>query len=281
MPEESFILKRTDDGSSTLYFPEYGECTHTVHGAYTEALYKHIYPSGIINRTDKELTILDIGFGLGYNVLALLSTLNYSDKEKIRIFSFEKEKKIAPFLDKLSLTDDQQIHFRKIKQAFNTGSFKEGPLEIYLLWGDARIELKNLIPEYENSISAVFHDPHSPGKNSELWTVEFFSLLRKLMDNQARLTTYSFARQVRGGLSEAGLHIAPFTSHVFDKEGTLASKDTIENQLEGEHLNALLSEVKSTPYHDNASMDLDRESIRLQRVKAMARKREEKRKTLS
>lgn len=268
-----FSLETTEDGSSTLYFPEYGENTHTIHGAYTEALYKHILPSGILERGEAELTILDIGFGLGYNLLALLCNLDISCKKSVRIFSFEKEKAIAPFLEQLKLEESQKEPFRWIKEAFNQGIYLQGSLEIHLLWGDARQQLASLLPQEEGRISAVFHDPHSPGKNSELWTVEFFSLLHRLMDSEARLTTYSFAQQVRGGLAEAGFHLAPFRSEVFQKEGTLAGKSPLPGERKGAPLTALLEEIKSTPYHDNREMNLERETIRLNRVEEMAARR--------
>jgi len=270
---DSFSLQTTEDGSSTLYFPEYGENTHTIHGAYTEALYKHIHPSGILERDETHLTVLDIGFGLGYNLLALLCNLDLSRLKRVRIFSFEKEKAIAPFLDQLQLEEAQREPFRWIKEAFNKEIYQSGPLKIRLLWGDAREQLASLLPREEGRVSAVFHDPHSPGKNSELWTVEFFSLLYRLMDTKARLTTYSFAKQVRGGLHEAGFRLAPFLSKEFQKEGTLAGKSFLPEELKDESLSALLNEIKSTPYHDNGKMNLDRESIRLNRVEEMALRR--------
>lgn len=265
---EDFKIKTTEDGSSTLYFPEYDEYTHTIHGAYTEALYKHVIPSGILDRRG-HLVVIDVGFGLGYNLLALLNSIDLNRIDGLKIFSFEMEKAIGPYLDQLKIPAEQQDSFNWIREAFDTGSFHGGNLEITMLWGDARQSIKKL-QEFRGGTSAVFLDPHSPGKNSELWTVDFFNKLYDLMDEKANLTTYSKAPQVRGGLLEAGFRISPLFSEQFKKEGTLASKSALPNEIKRE---IILQNIKTTAYRDNRAMDLPREIIRENRIITMAEKR--------
>jgi tRNA U34 5-methylaminomethyl-2-thiouridine-forming methyltransferase MnmC len=74
----------TEDGSFSLYSEDYCQAMHSASGAYREALLKHIYPSRILDKINKDLFILDIGFGIGYNALALL--YEFTRKKKVKNF---------------------------------------------------------------------------------------------------------------------------------------------------------------------------------------------------
>ena len=65
-------LIKTDDGTATLFLDEYDQAMHSTSGAYEEALFKHVLPSMILDKKKEILTVLDVGFGLGYNVLSLI-----------------------------------------------------------------------------------------------------------------------------------------------------------------------------------------------------------------
>ncbi|HRX14932.1 MAG TPA: MnmC family methyltransferase [Spirochaetota bacterium] len=269
--KEKIILNKTEDNSLTLYLPEYGENTHTIHGAYTEALNKHIIPSGICNKSG-DLCILDIGFGLGYNILALLDSFYNSPFSYLRIISFEKEKGIADYLDMVKFNDKRDDLYAMVKDAFNKGSFSNDKIKIEICFGDARQNIKKI--SLKNSVDAVFHDPHSPGKNSELWTINFFKHLHACMKDDAYLTTYSFAPQIRYGLIKAGFFVGSWTGNCFEKEGTIASKSIFKDCFSDDYIRLLEADKRSTPYLDNETMDLERETIRINRIEA-AKKRKE------
>ena len=56
----------TEDGSSTIHLPEWDEHYHSIHGAIQEA--KHVFiKSGLSLFSDREVSILEIGFGTGLN----------------------------------------------------------------------------------------------------------------------------------------------------------------------------------------------------------------------
>ena len=67
----------TEDGSYTLYSKKYEQHFHSVKaGAVNESLSKHVIPALNFSKNDnsKELNILDICFGIGYNTF---STIDY------------------------------------------------------------------------------------------------------------------------------------------------------------------------------------------------------------
>ena len=75
-------LVKTKDNSYTLYSDKYTETYHSISGALEEAEKKFIIPCDI----KPGMNILDIGFGLGYNIgMAVHKT------RKLKIISLEKD----------------------------------------------------------------------------------------------------------------------------------------------------------------------------------------------
>ena len=61
-------LRKTADGSNTLYVPELDEHYHSFHGAIQEA--NHIFiKNGLLNQKKKSIRLLEVGFGTGLNAL--------------------------------------------------------------------------------------------------------------------------------------------------------------------------------------------------------------------
>lgn len=53
----------------------------------------------------------------------------------------------------------------------------------------------------------MFYDPFSPKVNTEMWTVNIFRIVKRLMKDDGILATYSASLAVRKGLIEAGFRI--------------------------------------------------------------------------
>ena len=63
----------TKDGSNTLFSKLYNQHYHNPDdGAINEALSKHIIPAFTFHKQKKELNILDICFGIGYNTFSTI-----------------------------------------------------------------------------------------------------------------------------------------------------------------------------------------------------------------
>ena len=56
-------IKRTDDGSSTLYVPELKEHYHSVNGAVQESMHVFI-KTGLQAIATEKINILEMGFGI-------------------------------------------------------------------------------------------------------------------------------------------------------------------------------------------------------------------------
>ncbi len=197
----------TQDGSETLFNPDYEEYYHSKSGAIEEAFEKYIKPCKIKELAEKgHLKILDIGFGLGYNVIAAIDTaLKANNNCEIEITSLEKDENALKEIRKLKPTLNHYWIFNKLEYDPKTKSYLYEDKNIFLKIriGDAVETIKTLKEKYD----AVFMDPFSPSRNTELWTLEFFSEIAKKMKKETILSTYSYARKVRENLKAAGFDV--------------------------------------------------------------------------
>ena len=81
-------LRKTHDGSSTLFVPELDEHYHSIHGALQESLHVFI-EAGLKSRSGDNISILEIGFGTGLNAW-LTAIESVSSNQQIRYTSLEK-----------------------------------------------------------------------------------------------------------------------------------------------------------------------------------------------
>ena len=223
----------TNDGSLSLSNSYYKESFHSYTGAIKEAKDKFVNPSQV-NRflKSKQLRVLDICFGIGYNSACLLEELKDTP---INMNWWGLEIDSRPL--KIALSDS--IYRRnwspsilKVLTSINDSSewrIQRG--HGILLWGDAREKL-HLIPN-TLKFDLIFHDAFSPQKCPQLWSEEFLhNLARKLAPN-GRFITYSSSAAVRGSLKRAGLQlntIIPITAKEKRwSSGTLAIRPSQEN----------------------------------------------------
>ena len=66
----------TQDGTPTLWDSQVGEHHHSLIGAYTEARYKFVEIALPIIKSKSRVSLLDLPFGLGYNLIATLKTID-------------------------------------------------------------------------------------------------------------------------------------------------------------------------------------------------------------
>ncbi len=260
----------TDDGTLSIYSDEYGQAMHTQSGAYTEALVKHVRPSGVLARNDRRLRVLDVGFGIGYNVLALLAEFIRDDRGRsIEVVTLEMEPPPAALLKRISFPGEMGALYETIKRIPAHAEVRGENFAVRMLAGDARVHVRELAA---SRFHAIFHDPYSPAKNPELWTVEFFRELYRAAGDGCVLTTYSSALQARAALLEAGFVVGRGPSMGHKREGTLAAKGAHVEPLDEATRAALCREPKATPYRDE-SLSSAREDILRRRQTEMALRR--------
>ena len=208
---------KTKDDSLTLKNLEYNECYHSSEGALKETYYKHVSVMEEISKNieDDEIRILDICFGLGYNTF--VSILNRPENKKLKIFSPELDLELIKSLKDFNYPKE----FKKIKHIIEAVSkdlyYKDDIIEIEVANEDARKYIKKL-----KNIHFVYQDAFSPKVNQELWTFEYFTDLKNILNKNGVITTYSVATPVRCALYKLGFKLY---THKFDiiRKGTIAS----------------------------------------------------------
>ena len=264
-------LTPTGDGTLSVFSDEYGQAMHTLSGAYEEALLKHVFPSGVLERGDVVLRVLDVGLGIGYNVLALLDEFLKDRKgRRIEVISLEKDLSLSGMMRDIRFPGERGALYESLKTLPGKGAIAGDGYSVTLIAGDARRSVMELP---SSAFHAVFHDAFSPSKNPELWSADFFSEIYRVGADGCMLTTYSSAPQVRGALLEAGFTIGRGPSVGKKREGTLAAKGDISQPLGDSELEELRNDVKSTPYHD-PGLSSTREEILARRISAMKAARE-------
>ena len=213
----------TKDGTFTMHSSIFDECYHSVNdGALSESLKKHIIPAFSLLPDIKEINILDICFGLGYNTLATLFYIKQNSiNKKIKIFSPEIDEALIESLREFEYPKEFEEFRDIILTLADNKKYKSNNISIELYIGDARDMIKRLI-EKDIKIDIIYQDAFSPKKNPTLWTLEYFSDIKALSKEHTIITTYSSATAVRMGMYLNGFKIYQTPSSDV-RVGTIAS----------------------------------------------------------
>lgn len=250
---------KTGDGSYTLNSnSDHGnpETMHTHHGAITESMEKFVKPAKLERK--KEVRVLDICSGLGYNTAACIEYLDNSVKIEIDMVEISKETLAAALF-----IDSPILSYDIIKKAVEEMLYEEGILgfkfhdekiseriNINVYIDDARNVVKQI--EKNKKYDAIFLDPFSPLKSPELYSIEFFDSLKNLLNDSGVILTYTSAAPVRSAMIEAGLYVGEGPLFGRNSGGTIASKDSelIENQLRDNDERMIALSDAGIPFRD-------------------------------
>ncbi len=200
--KNKYNLFPTADGSFSYLNTEYDEAYHSEHGAYSEALHKHVLASKILESKLNKIRILDVCFGLGYNSgVAIEKLLELNPDCRIEIIGLENDSQIIELIKDLEIPDSIS-NYRAAHQmlVMSLDNPKSNP-SIEILIGDAREQIKSLESNY---FDAVFFDPFSPRKCPELWQLDFIREVVRCSKPGAYITTYSTARIAKDNFSATG-----------------------------------------------------------------------------
>jgi len=215
----------TKDGSNTLFSKLYNQHYHNPDdGAIDESLSKHIIPAFTFQTNKKELNILDICFGIGYNTF---STIYYILKNnldiKLNIYSPELDENLVKSLDTFAFPKEFEKIKHIIKAIAQNGFYSDKKIKIEVNIGDAREYIKTL---EQNSFDIVYQDAFSSDVNFELWTKEYFDDIYKLCKDDCIMSSYAIATPIRLSQNEAGFYI--YEHRPVKRKITLAFKEKQE-----------------------------------------------------
>ena len=206
MQDNINTIVATKDGSNTLFSKLYNQHYHNPDdGAINEALSKHIIPAFTFHKDKKELTILDICFGIGYNTFSTIYYVLQNNLDiKLNIYSPELDGKLVNSLDSFDFPKEFENIKHIIKSVAQTGQYKDDKINIEIYIGDARMHIKGLNLD---SFDIVYQDAFSSDVNFELWTKEYFDDIYKLCKDDCVMSSYAIATPIRLSMNEASFYI--------------------------------------------------------------------------
>ena len=227
-----FVL--TDDGSYSINSKEINhkvETLHTSTGAISESFEKFIKPMKF--DYSKDIAILDICAGLGYNSSAAIADFMKNSTRNLKIDMVEISK--ATFACGLLVPSPipehditkKAIENELIAQDYATLSLETAEIpeniNINVFIEDARQTVQGL---EDNAYDAIFLDPFSQNMAPELFSVEFFKQFRRIIKDDGIVATYTSSAPVRAGFIESGFYIGLGPIFGRMQGGTLASPNT-------------------------------------------------------
>ncbi len=235
----------TNDGSNTLYSSKFNQHYHSVKaGAINEALSKHVIPAitYTINNNLKEINILDICFGLGYNTF---TTIDYIIKNnldiKVNFYSPEFDTELIKSLQDFEFPNEFLYMKNIIDEVSKNNFYKDDRFTIEVFNGCAREYIKTL-----NNIHIVYQDAFSSDVNKELWTQEYFEDIYNCTNQNCLMTTYSIATPIRLSMWESGFEIYEYRSGATDRQTVCFKSQDDANLANTKYIDMVLKQSRNT-----------------------------------
>lgn len=240
MPENSSkpIIKKTGDGSTSLYSPKFDQMYHNPNGAVSESRHVFFETNGLFTalKSQDSVNIFEVGFGTGLNLLLILDYLReYNLETVVQYYSVEAYPIDPGITEEFEFRNESGLqkllpNLRSILQELTPGMNRiqiTNQLSLHLWFG----LFDDLVEEHENSpliqqpIDFIFHDAFSPEVNGDLWTPEVFDHLKSISNKGVILSTYCAASAARAAMAVAGWKIAKARGALGKREITVASLD--------------------------------------------------------
>ena len=207
----------TEDGSATIFIPEWNESYHSKHGAIQEAYHVFIKNGlDLIPNKNEEISILEIGFGTGLNSLITLCesvqndlSINYSGLEKYPVS--EEEFSILNYPKSLK-EFNVELNFdeSEINQFYNELMKAEWEKEIQIneKFSLTKIQADFLDFQYpENKFDLIYFDAFGARVQPELWSTAIFQKMYNALKPGGILVTYAARGVVKRSMMEVGFTV--------------------------------------------------------------------------
>ena len=197
-------LKKTNDGSHTIYVPELDEHYHSVHGAVQESKFIFI-DNGFDTCNADPMSILEIGFGTGLNAL-LSAVKTMTGHRQVFYTSIEKfplNSDITNSLNHYKYAGQQGLEIFQLIHS-SPWNLKVNICENFSL---EKIEADFTKDSLHGRYDLIYFDAFGPDKQPEMWTRELFSGISDVTNKNGVLVTYSAKGEVKRSLKACGFDV--------------------------------------------------------------------------
>jgi len=227
--EQQSKVVATGDGSHTIYSSQFDQHYHNPNGAVAESKHVFFEQFRLLDdiRNSNPITILEVGFGTGLNLLLLMDyVLDMDSNSTINFYSIEG----FPISSQISenLNYFQHLSYSNLANHLPAifDNLSDG-MNKFQLNSQVTLHLFNGMFESFNPddlrADYIFHDAFSPDVNPELWTGDTFKKLADFSTKDALLTTYCAASKAQGAMAWAGWKVAKTQGALGKREMIIAS----------------------------------------------------------
>lgn len=218
---------KTNDGSFTYLNKEVNEFYNPLTGAIDRAF--KVYINQIDFSKYKEIKVLDIGFGLGYNSLCMINEC-LKNKIKPDISAIEKDDRIIDKIQRLYIPDYLVYSYELLLEGIGLKELKSDKINFKLFVDD----VFNVLDKLNDKFDIILLDPFSFSKNRELYGKELLLKLKKLFNKYGFLICYNSNPVFVNNLLENGFYVKKF--NISKREQGIMASTFVKFELENKDI---------------------------------------------
>ena len=220
MSDQIFI---TQDGSHSIFSKQFGVSYHSKYGAIQET--QHVFiEAGLRYKAllQREITVLDIGFGTGLNAyMTLLEGINRG--LQLTYIAYEAYP--------VSVEQAQTLNYAQLMDIPNTSSFSQlhtspwnQPVSIHKDFTITKKLASFQSINASNEFDVIYFDAFAPSAQPELWETSLLTKMYTALKSGGILVTYCAKGQVKRNLKAVGFEIEKLKGPPGKREMTRALK---------------------------------------------------------
>lgn len=198
---ENYQIKKTDDGSNTIYSSLFDSTYHSIHGALAESEYVFIKNGlSIANENGfNKLEIFEMGFGTGLNALLSceFATLNQIEIIYTAIDTYPLPQSIIDNISK------NNLHMSILNTPWGTVYQLTKHFSLHKI----NIDLFSFLHQNSKTFDVIYYDAFGPKSQPDLWEDSVFEQLASILKPKGVFTTYGSKGSVKRALLSSGLEV--------------------------------------------------------------------------
>ncbi|MCU0389780.1 MAG: tRNA (5-methylaminomethyl-2-thiouridine)(34)-methyltransferase MnmD [Thermoflexibacter sp.] len=206
----------TKDGSSTIFWEEYNETYHSIHGAWQESA--HVFIKEGVDwyakkfKENKEIRVFEVGFGTGLNTLLTIQYALQHTERQFFYYTIEPYPLIASEYANLNykewLTEDLKPYFDHIHTC--PWGVENAILPNFTL-SKSKCSLQDLdltlSEEAEYQFDVLYFDAFAPNKQAEMWESVNLQKSCSLLKSKGIFVTYCAKGSFKRDLKALGIEV--------------------------------------------------------------------------
>jgi len=203
---DSVKAANTQDGSKTIFSPNFNEHYHSINGAFTETM--HIFVGlGYNSIPLKNINILEIGYGTGLNAICTYLE-NVNSGKQIFYHGIEKYPLDMKVLNSLNYSEICKVEEHALGPFFKEWNKRVKIDEYFTLYKQV-IDFQQFKPEQRYDL--IYFDAFSPDVQPEMWSFENLEKILTALSTGGVFVTYCSRGDLKRSLRALGMEVKRFS----------------------------------------------------------------------